>query len=153
MAGENTITVAGNVTADPELRFTPNGAAVVNFTVACTPRYRDQTTGKWVDGDTMYYRCNAWRDMAENVAESLTRGLRVMVTGRLRMRDWESRDGQKRQSLELEVDEIGASLKWATAKVNKLTRTGTEQPAAQPTGETGAEPAMAGAATGDNPPF
>jgi single-strand DNA-binding protein len=124
MAGETTLTIIGNLTADPELRFTPSGAAVANFTVASTPRtFRD---GKWEDGDALFLRCNAWRQMAENVAESLTRGARVMVTGRLKQRSFETREGEKRTVVELDVDEVGPSLKWATATVNKAQRSGGE---------------------------
>ena len=122
MAGETLITIVGNLTADPELRFTPSGAAVVNFTVASTPRTLDRQTGEWKDGDALFMRCNLWRQAAENVAESLTRGMRVIVTGRLRQRSFETREGEKRTVIELDVDEIGPSLRYATAKVNKTTR-------------------------------
>ena len=122
MAGETTITVIGNLTADPELRFTPSGAAVASFTVASTPRTFDRATGEWKDGDALFLRCNIWRQAAENVAESLTRGARVLVSGRLRQRSFETREGEKRTVVELEVDEVGPSLKYATAKVNKVNR-------------------------------
>ncbi|WP_300011958.1 single-stranded DNA-binding protein [Pseudonocardia sp.] len=122
MAGETVITVVGNLTADPELRFTPSGAAVANFTVASTPRNFDKQTGEWKDGDALFLRCNVWRQAAENVAETLTRGMRVMVSGRLRQRSFETREGEKRTVVELEVDEVGPSLKYATAKVNKVSR-------------------------------
>lgn len=122
MAGETVITVVGNLTADPELRFTPSGAAVANFTVASTPRNFDKQSGEWKDGDALFMRCNVWRQAAENVAETLTRGMRVMVTGRLRQRSFETREGEKRTVVELEVDEVGPSLKYATAKVNKVSR-------------------------------
>ncbi|MGB6052697.1 single-stranded DNA-binding protein [Rhodococcus sp. BGS-1C] len=124
MAGETVITVVGNLTADPELRFTPAGAAVANFTVASTPRTFDRQTNEWKDGDALFMRCNIWREAAENVAESLTRGARVVVTGRLRQRSYETREGEKRTVVELEVDEIGPSLRYATAKVNKASRGG-----------------------------
>ncbi len=124
MAGETVITVVGNLTADPELRFTPAGAAVANFTVASTPRTFDRQTSEWKDGDALFMRCNIWREAAENVAESLTRGARVVVTGRLRQRSYETREGEKRTVVELEVDEIGPSLRYATAKVNKANRGG-----------------------------
>jgi len=124
MAGETVITVVGNLTADPELRFTPAGAAVANFTVASTPRTFDRQTNEWKDGDALFMRCNIWREAAENVAESLTRGARVVVTGRLRQRSYETREGEKRTVVELEVDEIGPSLRYATAKVNKANRGG-----------------------------
>src|SRR5215210_4332585 len=122
MAGETTITVVGNLTADPELRFTPSGAAVANFTVASTPRTFDRQSGEWKDGEALFLRCNVWRQPAENVAESLTRGMRVMVSGRLRQRSFETREGEKRTVVELEVDEVGPSLRYATAKVNKVSR-------------------------------
>ncbi len=122
MAGETVITVVGNLTADPELRFTPAGAAVANFTVASTPRTFDRQTNEWKDGDALFLRCNIWREAAENVAESLTRGARVVVTGRLRQRSFETREGEKRTVVELEVDEVGPSLRYATAKVNKVSR-------------------------------
>ncbi|MEB3069231.1 single-stranded DNA-binding protein [[Mycobacterium] vasticus] len=122
--GDTTITVVGNLTADPDLRFTPSGAAVANFTVASTPRVYDRQSGEWKDGDALFLRCNIWREAAENVAESLTRGSRVIVTGRLRQRSFETREGEKRTVVEVEVDEIGPSLKYATAKVNKASRGG-----------------------------
>ena len=122
MAGETVITVVGNLTADPELRFTPSGAAVANFTVASTPRTFDRQSGEWKDGEALFLRCNVWRQPAENVAESLTRGMRVMVSGRLRQRSFETREGEKRTVVELEVDEVGPSLRYATAKVNKVCR-------------------------------
>ena len=124
MAGETVITVIGNLTADPELRFTPSGAAVANFTVASTPRTFDRQSGEWKDGDALFLRCNVWRQAAENVAESLTRGMRVMVSGRLRQRSFETREGEKRTVVELEVDEVGPSLRYATTKVSKTSRGG-----------------------------
>ena len=124
MAGETVITVVGNLTADPELRFTPSGAAVANFTVASTPRTFDRQSGEWKDGEALFLRCNVWRQPAENVAESLTRGMRVIVSGRLRQRSFETREGEKRTVVELEVDEVGPSLRYATAKVNKVSRGG-----------------------------
>jgi len=125
MAGETPITVIGNLTADPELRFTPSGAAVANFTVASTPRTFDRQTNEWKDGETLFMRCSVWRDAAENAAESLTRGTRVIVQGRLVSRSWEDKEsGQKRTVMEMQVDEVGPSLKYATAKVNKTQRGG-----------------------------
>ncbi len=124
MAGDTTITIVGNLTADPELRFIPSGAAVANFTVASTPRTYDRQSGEWKDGEAMFLRCNVWREAAENVAESLTRGSRVIVTGRLKQRSFETREGEKRTVVEVEVDEIGPSLRYATAKVNKASRSG-----------------------------
>ena len=124
MAGDTILTVIGNLTADPELRFTPSGAAVANFTVASTPRTFDRQTNEWKDGEALFLRCNIWREAAENVTESLTRGSRVIVTGRLKQRSFETREGEKRTVVELEVDEIGPSLRYATAKVNKASRSG-----------------------------
>jgi single-strand DNA-binding protein len=124
MAGDTVITVIGNLTADPELRFTPAGAAVANFTVASTPRVFDRNANEWKDGEALFLRCNIWREAAENVAESLTRGSRVIVQGRLKQRSYETREGEKRTVVELEVDEIGPSLRYATAKVNKASRSG-----------------------------
>lgn len=122
MAGETVLTVIGNLAADPELRFTPSGAAVANFTVVSTPRTFDRQSNEWRDGDALFMRCALWRQPAENAAESLTRGARVIVTGRLKQRSFETREGEKRTVVELDVDEIGPSLKFATAKVAKATR-------------------------------
>ncbi|HEY1972104.1 MAG TPA: single-stranded DNA-binding protein [Pseudonocardia sp.] len=122
MAGDTVITVIGNLTADPELRFTPSGAAVANFTVASTPRTFDRQSGEWKDGEALFLRCNIWRQAAENVAETLTRGSRVIVSGRLKQRSYETREGEKRTVVELEVEEVGPSLRYATAKVNKVSR-------------------------------
>lgn len=124
MAGDTVITVIGNLTADPELRFTPAGQAVANFTVASTPRTFDRSTNEWKDGEALFLRCNIWREAAENAAESLTRGARVIVSGRLRQRSYETREGEKRTVVELEVDEVGPSLRYATAKVTKTPRGG-----------------------------
>jgi single-strand DNA-binding protein len=124
MAGETVITVVGNLTNDPELRFTPSGAAVASFTVASTPRTLDKATNEWKDGDALFLRCSIWRQAAENVAESLQRGARVIVQGRLQQRSYETKEGEKRTVVELQVDEIGPSLKYATAKVNKTSRGG-----------------------------
>ena len=119
MAGETTITLVGNLTADPELRFTPSGAAVANFTVASTPRTFDRQTNEWRDGDAMFLNCAVWRQAAENVAESLQKGMRVIVQGRLRSRSYETRDGERRTVFEIDVDEIGPALRYATAKVTR----------------------------------
>ncbi|WP_338749317.1 single-stranded DNA-binding protein [Janibacter alittae] len=125
MAGETPITVVGNLTADPELRFTPSGAAVANFTVASTPRTFDRQTNEWKDAETLFMRCSVWREAAENAAESLTRGARVVVTGRLVSRSWEDKEtGQKRTVMEMQADEVGPSLRYATAKVTKTQRGG-----------------------------
>ena len=124
MAGDTVITVVGNLTADPELRFTPSGAAVANFTVASTPRTFNRQSGEWKDGEALFLRCNIWRQAAENVAETLTRGARVIVQGRLKQRSFETREGEKRTVIELEVDEVGPSLRYATASVTKASRSG-----------------------------
>jgi single-strand DNA-binding protein len=124
MAGETPITVVGNLTADPELRFTPSGAAVANFTVASTPRTFDKQTNEWKDQETLFLNCSVWRQAAENAAESLQRGMRVIVQGRLKARSYETREGEKRTVFEIDVDEVGPSLKMATAKVTKTTRSG-----------------------------
>ncbi|MEE6178340.1 single-stranded DNA-binding protein [Mycobacterium sp. 050134] len=172
MAGDTTITVVGNLTADPELRFTPSGAAVANFTVASTPRIYDRQSGEWKDGEALFLRCNIWREAAENVAESLTRGSRVIVTGRLKQRSFETREGEKRTVVEVEVDEIGPSLRYATAKVNKASRSGgggggfgggggggSRQAAPQASGGSGDDPWGSAPASGsfgggdDEPPF
>ncbi len=119
MAGETPITLIGNLTADPELRFTPSGAAVANFTVASTPRTFDRQTNEWRDGDAMFLSCAVWRQAAENVAESLQKGMRVIVSGRLKSRSYETREGEKRTVFEVDVDEIGPALRYATAKVTR----------------------------------
>jgi single-strand DNA-binding protein len=164
MAGDTVITVVGNLTADPELRFTSSGAAVANFTVASTPRTFDRASGEWKDGEALFLRCNIWRQAAENVAESLTRGSRVVVQGRLKQRSFETREGEKRTVVELEVDEIGPSLRYATAKVNKVSRSdsgggggfgsgrsgGGSAPADDPWGSA---PPAGGSGYSDEPPF
>jgi single-strand DNA-binding protein len=122
MAGETVLHIVGNLTADPELRFTPAGDAVANFTVASTPRTLDRQTQEWKDGEALFMRCSVWRQAAENVAESLTKGTRVMVSGRLRQRSYETKEGEKRTVVELEVDEVGPSLKFAQASVQRASR-------------------------------
>ncbi|MBE7190341.1 single-stranded DNA-binding protein [Jatrophihabitans endophyticus] len=122
MAGETVITVVGNLTADPELRFTPSGAAVASFTIASTPRTFDRNSNEWKDGEALFLRCSIWRQAAENVAESLQRGMRVVAQGRLKQRSFETREGEKRTVVEMDVDEVGPSLKYATAKVNRTQR-------------------------------
>ena len=122
MAGDTVITVVGNLTADPELRFTPSGAAVASFTIASTPRQFDRNTNEWKDGEVLFLRCSIWRQAAENVAESLQRGMRVVAQGRLKQRSFETREGEKRTVIELDVDEVGPSLRYATAKVNRTQR-------------------------------
>jgi single-strand DNA-binding protein len=124
MAGETTLTVIGNLTNDPELRFTPSGSAVANFTVASTPKTFDRNSNEWKDGETLFLRCAVWKEPGENVAESLTKGQRVIITGRLKSRSYETKEGEKRTVIELEVDEIGPSLRYATAKVNRTQRNG-----------------------------
>jgi len=124
MAGDTPITVVGNLTADPELRFTPSGAAVANFTVASTPRTFDRQSNEWKDGEALFLNCSVWRQAAENAAESLTRGMRVIVTGRLKARSYETREGEKRTVFEIDVEEVGPSMKYATAKVTKTSRSG-----------------------------
>ncbi|WP_278313919.1 single-stranded DNA-binding protein [Lolliginicoccus levis] len=167
MAGETVITVIGNLTADPELRFTPAGAAVATFTVASTPRRFNAQSNQWEDGEALFLRCNIWRQAAEHVAESLNKGMRVIVNGRLRQRSFETREGEKRTVIELEVDEVGPSLKYATAKVNRVSRPDGGQaaqggrgggfgaapaaPANDPWGS--APPASGFAGQGDEPPF
>jgi single-strand DNA-binding protein len=124
MAGETIITVVGNLVDDPELRFTPSGAAVANFRIASTPRTFDKQTNEWKDGDALFLSCSVWRQAAENVAESLQKGMRVVVQGRLKQRSYETREGEKRTVYELDVEEVGPSLKYATAKVTRTTRQG-----------------------------
>lgn len=157
MAGETPITVIGNLTGAPELKFTPSGAAVVNFTIASTPRQFDKQSQSWVEKDTLFMRCSAWREMAENIAESLDKGVRVVASGNLVQRSFETRDGDKRSVMEMQVNEIGPSLKWATATVNRPQRSGGEQSgwsSGPPSGDPWASAAPA-AASGysDQPPF
>jgi single-strand DNA-binding protein len=144
VAGETVITVIGNLTGDPELRFTPSGAAVASFTVASTPRTLDKATNEWKDGEALFLRCSIWRQAAENVAESLQKGMRVIVSGRLQQRSYDTKEGEKRTVIELQVDEIGPSLKYATAKVNRTTRGGGN-------GGFGGSPSGGGSAPADDP--
>src|SRR6476646_11492574 len=167
MAGDTIMTVIGNLTADPELRFTASGAAVANFTVASTPRTFDRASGEWKDGEALFLRCNIWRQPAENVAESLVRGSRVIVSGRLKQRSFATKEGEKRTVIELEVDEIGPSLRYATAKVNRASRGegggGFGSAGSSASGGSGgsgsddpwgsAPPAGTGGAANDEPPF
>jgi len=127
-AGDTQITIAGNLVDDPELRFTPSGQPVAKFRVASTPRFLDKNTNEWKDGDSLFLTCNVWRQAAENVAESLTRGTRVIVSGRLRQRSYETKEGEKRTVYEVEVDDVGPSLRNASAKVNKMARNGSGGP-------------------------
>ena len=144
MSNETTITVTGNLVDDPELRFTPSGVPVARFRIASTPRYRDNATGEWKDGDTLFLTCQIWRQAAENVAETLQKGMRAIVTGRLRQRSYETNEGEKRTVYELQVDEVGVSLRNAIAKVTKATRTGNGQ---------GGGEGEAHGSYGDEPPF
>jgi single-strand DNA-binding protein len=171
MAGETVITLVGNLVDDPELRFTPSGAAVASFRVASTPRSFDRQSGEWKDGETLFLSCSAWRQLGENVAESLHRGARVILQGRLKQRSYETREGEKRTVYEVDVDEVGPSLRSATAKLTKVARSGGgfgggsgspgagEDPWSTPAGgaPTGAAPASSGAGgawdAGDEPPF
>lgn len=147
MAGETQITLVGNLTADPELRFTPNGAAVANFTVASTPRNFDRQTNEWKDGEAMFINCSVWRQYAENVAETLSKGSRVIVQGRLKARSYETREGEKRTVVELQVDEIGPSLRYASARVERTQRGSGRAPGPATDAWT------AGPASSDEPPF
>lgn len=144
MANDTTMTIVGNLTDDPELRFTATGTAVAAFTIASTPRRYNQLTGEWDDGDTLFLRCAAWRDLGEHVCESLRRGYRVIATGRLRTSTWETNEGEKRSRLELDVDDIGASLRYAVAKVARIARDdGSLAPAADPWARSTRTPAIA----------
>ncbi|MFE4263382.1 single-stranded DNA-binding protein [Streptomyces sp. NPDC056883] len=158
MAGETTITLIGNLVDDPELRFTPSGAGVAKFRVASTPRIFDKTTNEWTDGESLFLTCSVWRHVAENVAESLTKGMRVIVTGRLRQRTYETNEGEKRTVYELDVEEVGPSLRNATAKVAKVQRNTNQQQGGwgqqapqQRTAQTA--DAWSAAPTDENPPF
>jgi single-strand DNA-binding protein len=142
MAGDTVITIIGNLTSDPELRWTPSGAAVANFTIASTPRTLDRQSQEWKDGEPLFLRCSVWRQAAENVAESLTRGSRVMAQGRLRQRSFETKEGENRTVVELEVDEIGPSLRYATATVARVARSG-DGPGGAPGGRGGADDTLA----------
>ncbi len=162
MAGDTVITVVGNLTADPELRFTPSGAAVASFTIASTPRQFDRNTNEWKDGEALFLRCSIWRQAAENVAESLQRGMRVVAQGRLKQRSFETREGEKRTVIELDVDEVGPSLRYATAKVNRTQR-GSTSGGFGSSGSAGGDavedpwgtpaPASGGGGFSDEPPF
>jgi single-strand DNA-binding protein len=162
---DNNVSVVGNCTRDPELRFTPSGQAVANFTVASTTRLLDRQTNEWRDGDTVFMRCAVWRQYAENVAESLTRGSRVIVTGRLKQRSYETKEGEKRTVVELDVDDVGPALKNATAKVTKVARQGgggggggfgggpSDDPWATPAEPTPSAASSSGGGSYDEPPF
>ncbi|MGI5274195.1 single-stranded DNA-binding protein [Nonomuraea sp. CA-218870] len=160
-AGDTVITIVGNLVDDPELRFTPTGQAVARFRIASTPRYMDRESNEWKDGDSLFLTANVWRQAGENAAESLTRGMRVIVQGRLRQRSYETKDGDKRTVYEIEVDEIGPSLRHATAKVAKTRRNRPNTPPQDSPWEStlperpqaNGEPVPAGAAAGDEPDF
>ncbi len=138
VANDNQVLIVGNLTDDPELRYTPNGAAVCKFRVAVNRRFRDEA-GQWRDGETSYFAVNAWRTLAENVAESLTRGTRVIVAGRLQWRSWETQEGERRTAVEIEADEVGPSLRWATARVERRQRSGGDWAERVPVGSGGPE--------------
>jgi single-strand DNA-binding protein len=147
-AGDTQITIAGNLVDDPELRFTPAGQPVAKFRVASTPRFLDKSTNEWRDGDSLFLTCNVWRQAAENAAESLTRGMRVIVSGRLRQRSYETKEGEKRTVYEVEVDDVGPSLRNASAKVNRASRNGAGGGSAGPGGAAGRSPGGPGNAGG-----
>ena len=155
MANDVTICITGNLVDDPILRFTPSGAAVANFTIASTPRAFDKQSNEWKDGDTMFLNCSIWRQAAENVAESLTKGARVVVQGRLKQRSYETREGEKRTVYELDVDEVGPSLRYATAKVTKVSRSGGGGGfgGGAPAGPPADDPWAAAAPVDEEPPF
>ena len=155
MSGDTAITLVGNLTADPELRFTQASVAVAGFTVASTPRIFDRASGEWKDGDALFLRCTLWRQPAENVAETLSKGSRVIVTGRLRQRSYETREGEKRTVVEVDVEEIGPSLRYATARVTRAGKTTTPAATTRGGGEHGGGDPSTGAAAGgdDQPPF
>jgi len=159
VANDTTITVIGNLTDDPELRFTPSGTAVAKFRIASTPRHLDKTSGEWKDGEALFLTCNVWRETAEHTAESIKRGTRVIVSGRLRQHSYETREGEKRTVIELEVDEVGPSLRYATTQVNKASRTNghaNNVPADDPWATASPAPAGTTATPGgsdDEPPF
>jgi single-strand DNA-binding protein len=154
-AGDTTLTITGNLVGDPELRFTASGVAVAAFTVAASRRVYDQESGQWKDGDTLFLRCSAWRDLAEHICDSaLAKGTRVIVTGRLKQRQYETQDGDKRTVYELDADDVGPSLKWATAKVAKTTRDKIPHPAeAAGAGQWASAPAPAAGGLPAEPPF
>ncbi len=151
MAGETVITIVGNLVDDPELRFTPSGAAVANFRIASTPRTFDRQSNEWKDGEALFLSCAVWRQAAENVAESLQRGMRVVVQGRLKARSFETREGEKRTVFEIDVDEVGPSLKYATAKVTKTSRSGSGQGGGYGGGPGGGGQGGGGSWGGDDP--
>jgi single-strand DNA-binding protein len=152
-AGDTQITIAGNLVDDPELRFTPSGQPVAKFRVASTPRFLDKNTNEWKDGDSLFLTCNVWRQAAENVAESLTRGTRVIVSGRLRQRSYETKEGEKRTVYEVEVDDVGPSLRNASAKVNKIARNGSGGSGGGGGRPSGGQGSQGGGGGGDTDPW
>ena len=152
-AGDTTLTITGNLTGDPELRFTGTGTAVAAFTVAASRRVYDQASGQWQDGDTLFLRCSAWRELADHAAESLTKGMRVIVTGRLKQRQYETSEGDKRTVFELDANDVGPSLKWTTAKIARTSRDKVPHPAGDGDPWQAREPATAASGDGDRPPF
>lgn len=155
MRNDVPITIVGNLTGDPELRFTPGGEAVCKFTVAFNPRVKDRASGEWKDGEPSFYSCTAWRQLGENMAESLARGARVIVTGSLRQRQWETTEGEKRWAWEITVDAVGPDLSWATATVKKMARTGHNDVPPDDEWNTASRtaPVPAGVGASDEPPF
>jgi single-strand DNA-binding protein len=153
MAGETVITVVGNLVADPELRYTPSGSAVVKFRIASTPRSFDKASGEWKDGEALFLRCVAWRQMAENIAETLTKGMRVLVQGALVQNNYETREGEKRSSIELKVDEVGPSLRYATAKMTKASQSGGGKPVGNDPWATAVPASNAAPQQTEEPPF
>ena len=151
--GDVQVTFVGNLTGDPELRFTPSGAAVANFTVACTPRTFDSKTNEWKDGETTFLRCQVWRQYAENVAESLTRGTRVIVTGKLKQRSYETKEGEKRTSIEVDVEDIGPALRNATARITKVAGGAGNGSAGAAAASATSDPWAAAPVGNDEPPF
>jgi len=151
MAGDTQLTICGNLVDDPVLRYTPAGQAVANFRVASTPRWHDRSTGEWKDGDSLFLSCNVWRQAAENVAESLQRGMRVIVSGRLRQRSYETREGEKRTVCEIEADEVGPSLRSASAKVTRVVRSKGGENGGYASG--GTDDPFAADGDSDEPPF
>jgi single-strand DNA-binding protein len=152
-AGDTQITIAGNLVDDPELRFTPSGQPVAKFRVASTPRFLDKNTNEWKDGDSLFLTCNVWRQAAENVAESLTRGTRVIVSGRLRQRSYETKEGEKRTVYEVEVDDVGPSLRNASAKVNRIARNGSGGSGGGGGRPSGGQGSQGGGGGGDTDPW
>lgn len=150
MASDNCITLVGNITDDPELRFTPSGSAVANFTIAVNRRFKNQS-GQWEDKLDGFFKCSCWRDMAENVAESLQKGQRVMVVGRLQQRSWDDQEGNKRSAFEIQVDEVGPSLRWATGQVQKSQRSSQQGAAQQGAAQQGVAPSSGGGDWGSAP--